>query len=105
VAKFYPLMTQLEKSIQAGLREGGRAVIKRSRELSPELTGGLKDEGAVVVDDLTLQLSYSSLKARLNHEDLDYEHDDGQPKFLETAVAEVDIGPILAARNRRDLGG
>jgi hypothetical protein len=105
VAKFYPLMTKLEKSIQAGLRDGGRAVLKRSRELSPELTGELKDEGTVVVDDLTMQIAYKSLKARLNHEDLDFEHDDGQAKFLETAVDEVDIGPIIAARNRRDLGG
>lgn len=105
MAKFYPIVTKLEKSIQTGLREGGRVVLKSSRAKSPEDAGDLKKEGSVVVDDLTMQVSYQSLKARLNHENLDFEHDDGQAKFLEAAVDEVDIGPILAARNQKDLGG
>ncbi|WP_323985890.1 hypothetical protein [Microbacterium plantarum] len=105
MAKFNPIVTKLEKSIQAGLRDAGRAVLKVSRAKSPEDAGDLKKEGFVAVDDLTMQIGYQSLKARLNHEDLDYEHDDGQAKFLEAAADEVDIGPILAARNRKDLGG
>lgn len=105
MAKFYPIRTKLEASIQKGLRTGGRAVLKVSREKSPEDEGNLKKQGRVVVDDLQMQISYDSLVARLNHENLEYEHDDGQAKFLEAAVDEVDIGPILAEQNRKDLGG
>lgn len=105
MAKFNPIVTKLEKSIQTGLREGGRAVLKRARELAPKDSGDLSKGGTVTVDDLTMQVAFSGDYAVDQHENLDYEHDDGQAKFLEAAADQVDIGTILAARNRKDLGG
>lgn len=106
MAKFNPVMTKLEKSIQAGLREAGRAVLKDAKQRSPTLTGESDDSGFVAVDDLTLQVGFTDPVSRFSHEDLEAEHRNGEePKFLETAVDQVDIGPILAARNRKDLGG
>ncbi|WP_424448850.1 hypothetical protein [Microbacterium arborescens] len=105
MAKFNPVMTKLEKSIQAGMRGAGRAVLKRSRELAPKDSGDLHKGGSVAVDDLTMQVSYRGDYAVIQHENLDFEHDNGQAKFLETAADQVNIGPILAERNRKDLGG
>lgn len=105
MAKFYPVRTQLEASIQKGLRKGGAAVLKRMRELSPTDTGESDQSGFVSVDDLTVQVGFKSPISRLQNENLDYQHTDGQAKFAEAAVDQVDIGPIVAAQNRADLGG
>ena len=87
-----PLLTTVEKAAQDGLREGGRALLKRARELSPTLTGESDKSGFVRVDDLTLQVGFSSLVSLLNHENLDWHHPDGgQAKFLEAALQEVDV--------------
>lgn len=105
MAKFYPIRTQLEVSIGKGLRKAGRATLRRMKELSPTETGGSDDSGFVAVDDLTLQVGFTSHISRIQNEDLDYQHTNGQAKFAEAAVDEVDIGPILAEQNRADLGG
>ena len=87
-----PLLTTVEKAAQDGLREGGRALLKRARELSPTLTGESDKSGFVRVDDLTLQVGFSSLVSLLNHENLDWQHPaGGQAKFLEAALQEVDV--------------
>ena len=87
-----PLLTTVEKAAQDGLREGGRALLKRARELSPTLTGESDKSGFVRVDDLTLQVGFTSLVSLLNHENLDWQHPDGgQAKFLEVALQEVDV--------------
>jgi len=100
-----PVLTELEKATQDGLRDVGKAVLKRARDLSPSLTGESDKSGFVVIDDLTLQVGFKSLVSRLNHENLDWEHPrGGQAKFLETAVDEIDSGPIIAARIRAQLG-
>lgn len=106
MAKFYPVLTKLEKSAQAGLRDVGRAVLKVARKKSPTDTGESDKSGFVLVDDLTMQVGFTSPISRLQHEDMDAKHAAGEgPKFLEEAVDEVDAAAILAARNRRDLGG
>lgn len=87
-----PLLTTVEKAAQDGLREGGRALLKSASELSPTLTGESDKSGFVRVDDLTLQVGFTSLVSLLNHENLDWQHPDGgQAKFLEAALQEVDV--------------
>lgn len=105
MAKFYPVMTQLEKSIQKAYRKAGRVVLNRMKELSPTETGASDNTGFVAVDDLTMQVGFKSHVSRIQNEDLDYQHTNGQAKFAEAAVDEVDIGPILAEQNRADLSG
>lgn len=99
-----PILDMVEKAAVEGLREGGKAVLKRARELSPTDTGESDKSGFVRIDDLTVQIGFTSLVSRLNHENLDWRHTNGQPKFLETAADEVNIGRIVAGKVRDALG-
>jgi hypothetical protein len=100
-----PVTSVLEKAAQEGLRKGGRQILKLARKKSPTDSGDSDKSGFSVVDDLTLQVGFKSLISRLQHEDLDAQHKDGeQAKFLEAAVDEVDIGAIIAAELRGTFG-
>ena len=100
-----PTLSTLEKAAQDGLRESGREILKRARELSPTDEGGSDKSGFSTVDDLTLQVVFKSFISRLQHENLDYQHENGETaKFLEIAADEVDTGAIIAARVRAALG-
>ena len=99
-----PITSVLEEAAQDGLRKAGRQVLKRARELSPTDTGSADKSGFTRVDDLTLQVGFTSHISRMQHENLDYQHDNGeQAKFLETAAEEIDIGPIIAASIRKSF--
>ena len=100
-----PVATVLEKAAQDGLRKAGRAILKRARELSPTIEGDSDKSGFSLVDDLTMQVGFTSLVSRLQHENLEYQHKDGeQAKFLEAAADEVDTGAIIAAEVRQTFG-
>lgn len=100
-----PILSIVEKAAQEGLREAGRATLKRSNELAPKDDLDLVKSGRVVVDDLVVQVSYTAVHARFQHENLDFEHaEGGQAKFLELAADEVDIGRIVAEKVRGALG-
>jgi hypothetical protein len=107
--KFYlPVLSAVEQAAQEALKEVAEETLERSNELSPTLTGETDESGFVKVDDLTAQIGYRSFVARLQHEDLDYQHPrGGQAKFLETAADEMrsQIGPRMAAKIRGVLGG
>lgn len=102
-----PILSTVDKAAQAGVRAGVQRIRKRSDELMPKLTGETRESGFTRVDDLTGQVGYSSLVAMLQHENLDYHHDDGQAKFLETAADELMPGVVsdVAARIRKAFGG
>jgi len=101
-----PILTLVEKAAQDGLKEAGKQTLKRARDLSPTLTGESDKSGFVAVDDLTVQVGFTSLVSRIQHENLDYEHPNGeQPKFLEAAAQQVDVEAIVAAAARQVLGG
>lgn len=100
-----PILSTIEQAARDGLREAGKAVLKRSNELAPKDDGDLVKSGRVIVDDLTVQVSYKAIHARLQHENLDWQHaDGGQAKFLEAAADEVDIGRVVAEKVRAALG-
>jgi hypothetical protein len=99
-----PITSVVEKAAQDGLRKGGRQILKRARELSPTDEGGSDKSGFVRVDDLTLQVGFTSHISRMQHENLDYQHENGeQAKFLEAAVEQIDLGPIIAASIRKSF--
>lgn len=100
-----PILSTVEKAAQDGLRAAGRAILKRSNELAPKDTEETIKTGRVNIDDLTVQVSYASFIARIQHENLDYQHDDGEAKFLEQATMQVDLEQIMADVMRRRLGG
>jgi hypothetical protein len=108
VGYYRPVLSLLEKAAQEGLLEAAQTVIDRSNELAPKDTGETEGTSFARVDDLTAQAGYDSFVARLQHEDLDYEHPrGGGPKFLERAAAEVrpKVGDIIAKRVQGALGG
>jgi hypothetical protein len=100
-----PILSTVEKAAQDGLREAGKAVLKLSNELAPKDDEDLVESGRVIVDDLTVQVSYTAFHARLQHENLDWQHEDGgQAKFLEAAADQVNIGTVVAEKVRAALG-
>lgn len=102
---YTPVLSAVEKATQDGLREGGKAMLKVARELSPTDTGASDKSAFVRVDDLTLQVGFTSLVSRLQHENLDWQHENGQAKFLEAAADQVDIAEYIRDRVRKELGG
>lgn len=101
-----PILSTVEQAAQDGMRAAGREVLARARDLSPTDTGASDKSGFVAVDDLTVQIGFKSLVSKLQHENLDWEHPKGgQPKFLEAAVDEVDIGSVIADHVRESLDG
>lgn len=105
MAEYKPILSAVEKAAQDGMRKGGRALLKRSRELAPRDDGDLIRSGRVVVDDLSATVRYTAPHAVFQHERLDYSHDDGGPKFLERASDEIDISEFVADAVREALGG
>lgn len=101
---FTPVLSVLEQAIQDGERDAGKALLKRARELSPTDTGASDKSGFVRVDDLTLQVGFTSLVSRLQHENLDWQHETGQAKFLETAADEVAVEDFIRDRVRKAFG-
>lgn len=100
-----PILTTVEAAAQEGLKEIGRDVLKRARELSPTDTGKSDRSGFSQVDDLTAQVGFTSLVSRLNHEDLDARFPSGgQAKFLETAADEIDLEARMVAKLREKFG-
>ncbi|WP_295102678.1 hypothetical protein [uncultured Microbacterium sp.] len=100
-----PILSTVEKVAQDAIREGGREVLRRAREKSPTLTGESDKSGFMQVDDMTVQVGFTSLVSRLQHEDLDNQHPQGgEAKFLEKAFDEVDIEQIAAQKLREAFG-
>jgi hypothetical protein len=100
-----PIASLVEKAAQDGLKEAGKTILKRARELSPSDEGGSDKSGFSLVDDLTMQVGFKSHISRIQHENLDYQHKPGeQAKFLEAAVDETDVGAIIAKNIRAALG-
>ncbi|MCT1363965.1 hypothetical protein [Microbacterium sp. p3-SID131] len=102
---FKPILSTVEKAAQDAIREGGREVLRRARDKSPTLTGESDRSGFMQVDDMTVQVGFTSLVSRLQHEDLDNQHPQGgEAKFLEKAFDEVDIEQIAAQKVREAFG-
>ena len=100
-----PVLDVLEKAAQDGLKDAGKQILKLARKKSPTDGGDSDKSGFSVVDDLTLQVGFKSHISSIQHEDLDYQHEPGeQAKFLEAALDEIDVGAIIAAKVRADLG-
>ena len=98
------ILTELEKAAREGLRDTAKDVLKLAKELAPKDDGTLRRSGRVSVSDVDVRVSFRAPHAWLQHERLDYKHDDGGPKYLERAVeelgAETDVISAIKARIR-----
>lgn len=84
-------LTEIERAAREALRDTAGDVLKRAKQLAPKDDGELRRSGRVLVDDVTVRVVFRAPHAWLQHERLDYQHDDGGPKYLERAVDEVGV--------------
>lgn len=105
---YRPIMTEIEKAIQDGLREVAENVLEESNKRTPRDDGDLIASGRVGVDDLRANVAYKSFYAVWIHERLEWRHEDGgEAKFLENAVEATKAQnlQIMARAARRAAGG
>lgn len=93
---------------QRGAARGAQAGAEHVREVSvrraPVRTGRLRDSARVSTDPQTGQaaVTYDPDYAVYQHERLDYQHETGGPKFLESALVSErgEVGRIMQAEIR-----
>ncbi|MFI1191542.1 hypothetical protein [Streptomyces californicus] len=93
-----------------GLRIAAEHVLAESRKVVPIEEATLERSGVATVDEtrLTAAVSYDTVYAVRQHEELGYRHDAGRTaKYLERPLTEqVDtVAEIIAAQLRRSLRG
>lgn len=75
----------LAAAITAGLKAGADQLLDKSNALVPFDDGDLKKSGRAVAEGTSAAVGYSADHAIKQHEKLNYHHDGGQAKYLETA--------------------
>ncbi len=88
-------LTEIEKAAREAVRDAAKEVLKQAKKNTPKDSGALRKSGRVLVDDVNVRVVFRSPHAWIQHERLDYEHDDGGPKYLERAVDEVDPAALI----------
>lgn len=84
-------LTEIEKAARDALQDVAKDVLKVAKAKAPKESGSLRRSGRVLVDDVTVRVVFRDPIAWIQHERLDYRHDDGEAKYLEHAVAEVGV--------------
>ena len=98
-------LTDIEEAAMNGLEEAGRHALALAKERVPVDDGVLKRSGKVVRGDLDVSVKFTAPHAHLQHENLEYHHPHGgQPKFLESAALETDVGAFVADAVRKAMG-
>jgi len=90
-------LTEIDKAAREALRDTAKDVLKLAKQKAPADTKELRRSGRVLVDDVTVRVVFRSPHAWLQHERLDYQHDDGEAKYLERAVDEVGVEADIIA--------
>lgn len=106
--KYRPLADAVDTAAAAGLREGGKQVLRDARSRVPVDTGGLRKSGGISQDRSTDEVSvtFSAPHAWLIHEKTELQHPNGgEAKFLENAALATDIAKPVADHVRAVLGG
>lgn len=100
-------LARLEQGAQEGLQKAADAILAESNRRAPEDEGDLKASGRAVADGNEAAVGYGAPYAVRQHEKLNYHHDSGQAKYLETAVhvAKDEALEAIAASIREALGG
>lgn len=93
-----------------GLRIAAEHVLTESRKVVPIEEATLERSGVATVDEirLTAAVSYDTVYAVRQHEELGYRHDPGRTaKYLERPLTEQadTVAEIIAAQLRRSLRG
>lgn len=98
-------LSRIPGAVADGLEAAAEHLERESNAQVPDLTGALQASSKVTVDRLRGQatVSYDDPAAVPQHERLDYAHDDGEPKFLESVLFgdEAELLRLMAAGVRR----
>lgn len=95
-----------ERALAGALQETGERALKAAQQVVPVNTGALRDSGYVTAEGLAVELGFTAPHAPQVHEDLAAPHDDGQAKFLETALLDAGVPRAFQqAAARRFQGG
>jgi hypothetical protein len=97
-------VARLQKAAVASLKAEAAAILDQAKSRTPVETGALRASGHVdkpKIDGrkISVQVAFGGPSApygHIVHEDLAAHHDNGQAKFLETALAEAE--PAMAQR-------
>lgn len=96
-----------QRGAARGAQAGAEHVRAESMRRAPVRTGNLRDSARVTTDPETGQaaVTYDADYAVYQHERLDYEHDVGGPKFLESALVSErgEVARIMQAEIRGAL--
>ncbi|MBT2234756.1 minor capsid protein [Nonomuraea sp. NEAU-A123] len=96
---------EIRRAAGLGLRHATEHVLSVSNQRVPHDEGTLERSGAAIVDENDLRgiVSYDTPYARVQHENLDYQHKPGRAaKFLELAVREEsEVVKLLIAKQIR----
>ncbi|MEV0379806.1 hypothetical protein [Nonomuraea sp. NPDC050643] len=98
---------EIRRAASRGLRLGTEHVLSVSNQRVPHDVGDLERSGSTVVDrqDLVGIISYDTPYARIQHENLDYQHKAGRTaKFLELALREeAETVKLIIARQLQQV--
>lgn len=85
--KMHDQRIKKSKALIRGLKKAGNHIKKESQKLVPVDTGALKKSVRVEIHDLghtaEVEVSYNTPYALVQHENLEYNHQVGQAKYLE----------------------
>lgn len=90
------VLVGLEGALEHAMLLGAEHVLEESNRIIPHETGDLERAGEAQAEGRRSRVSYESIYAIPQHENLEYRHDPGrQAKYLETAG--IQAGPELEA--------
>jgi len=97
-------MPDFTKGAHAGLQAAGEHILAESQKIVPLKEATLARSGTVTTRNLETSISYNTIYAVRQHEELDWQHDEGrQAKYLETPLnAEADTVMQIIADHIKD---
>jgi hypothetical protein len=97
------VLEQFERGAEKGVKLAAEHVRGVAVNRAPKDTGALRNTGTATTDGLTGAVSFDTDYAVRQHEETTWYHEDGEAKYLETALdSEVDVArQIIAAQIRK----
>ncbi|QNE90257.1 HK97 gp10 family phage protein [Corynebacterium incognita] len=103
------VIRNIEKAAEMAARAGAELVLDEARQRAPVETGTLRGDSKVTVDGTQAAVAFglgpSKAYARRQHEEVGWQHQDGQAKYLETALLDKqgDVKRLIADEMRKAL--
>jgi hypothetical protein len=97
---------EVRSAITNALADAVEVIKQESIQRTPKETGELRNDCSTAVNGLEAVVYYSLPYAAKQHEEVGYDHQDGEAKFLENAVIATKpvVAAVIAEGLRRQLG-